>query len=187
LTFALDLINHARRRKGTAELRPSTALTDALQSLIGSIDMESALYHAASLSSELSPATLQRRKSIAIIAAGCGGCGAQPAASNIRFLLQQWLDIQSTVGRCSRLALRTLASQSVSTVKAAKLLSPRSAFPLTDKGFTPWRVLSSVAPRALWPNPICSANSDRPRRIAGRHHGVVGGQASLLSVLLSLG
>lgn len=34
LTFALDLINHARRRKGVAEVRPSTALTDALQSLI---------------------------------------------------------------------------------------------------------------------------------------------------------
>jgi uncharacterized protein YkwD len=42
LAFALDLINHARRRKGAPELRPSTALTDALRSQIASIDMESA-------------------------------------------------------------------------------------------------------------------------------------------------
>ena len=92
LTLALDLINHARQRKGVAELRPSTALTDALQSLIASIDMESELHHAASLSSELAPAQRQRWKSIAIIAAGCGGCGAQPAAGDVRFLVQQWLD-----------------------------------------------------------------------------------------------
>jgi uncharacterized protein YkwD len=92
LTVAVDLINRARRRKGTAELRPSTALTDALQSLIASIDMESELHHAASLSPELPPATRQRWKSIAIIAAGCGGCSPQPAASDIRFLVQQWLD-----------------------------------------------------------------------------------------------
>ena len=29
---------------------------------------------------------------MAIIAAGCGGCGAEPAASDVRFLVQQWLD-----------------------------------------------------------------------------------------------
>ena len=49
LTFALDLINQARRRKGAPELRPSTALTDELQSLIASIDMESELHDTASL------------------------------------------------------------------------------------------------------------------------------------------
>jgi hypothetical protein len=54
--------------------------------------MESELHHAASLSSELTPAQRQRWKSIAIIAAGCGGCGAEPATSDIRFLVQQWLD-----------------------------------------------------------------------------------------------
>jgi uncharacterized protein YkwD len=93
LTFALDLINHARRRNGAPKLRPSAALTDALQSLIASIDMESELQHdTASLSSELERAQRRRWKSIAIIAAGCGGCGAEPAASDIRFLVQQWLD-----------------------------------------------------------------------------------------------
>jgi uncharacterized protein YkwD len=92
LTFALDLINHARRRKGAPELKPSAGLTDALQSIIPSIYMESELHHAASLSSELAPAQRQRWKAIAIIAAGCGGCGAEPAASDVRFLVQQWLD-----------------------------------------------------------------------------------------------
>jgi uncharacterized protein YkwD len=93
LTFALDLINHARRRKGAAELRPSKELTDALQSLIASIDMESELHPAASLSSEMASVQRRRSKSIAIIAAGCGGCGAEAAASDVRFLVQQWLDI----------------------------------------------------------------------------------------------
>ena len=51
LTFALDLINHARRRNGAPELRQSTALTDALQSLIASIDMESCTIQRASLPS----------------------------------------------------------------------------------------------------------------------------------------
>jgi uncharacterized protein YkwD len=92
LALALDLINHARRRKGVTELRPNTALTDALQSLIASIDMESALHGTASLSSELAPAQRRRWKSIAIIAAGCGGCGAEPAAGDVRLLVQQWLD-----------------------------------------------------------------------------------------------
>jgi uncharacterized protein YkwD len=92
LTFALDLINHVRRRKGAADLRPSTALTDALQSLIASIDMESELHDAASLCSELAPAQRRRWKSVAIIAAGCGGCGSEPAASDVRFLVQEWLD-----------------------------------------------------------------------------------------------
>ena len=92
LTLALDLINHARQRKGAPELRPSTALTDALRSQIASIDMESGLHDTASLSSELARAQQRRWKSIAIIAAGCGGCGAEPAASDVRFLVQQWLD-----------------------------------------------------------------------------------------------
>ena len=128
LAFALDLINRARRRKGAPELRPSTALTDALRSQIASIDMESALHDTASLSSELARAQQRRWKSIAIIAAGCGVCGAEPAASDIRFLVQQWLDApeyRETLLATSRIS----ASQSVSTAKAAKLLSPRSASP----------------------------------------------------------
>ena len=44
------------------------------------------------------------------------------------------------------LASRISASRSVLTAKAAKLLSPRSGSP-PDSGFTPWHVLSSVAPR----------------------------------------
>ena len=54
--------------------------------------MESELHDTASLSSELERAQRRRWKSIVIIAAGCGGCGAEPAASDIRFLVQQWLD-----------------------------------------------------------------------------------------------
>jgi uncharacterized protein YkwD len=92
LALALDLINHARKQKGAPKLRPSTALTDALQSLIASIDMESELHDTASLSSELAMVQQRRWKSIAIIAAGCGGCGAEPAASDVRLLVQQWLD-----------------------------------------------------------------------------------------------
>ena len=54
--------------------------------------MESELHDTASLYSELARAQRRRWKSIAFIAAGCGGCGAEPAASDVRFLVQEWLD-----------------------------------------------------------------------------------------------
>ena len=78
-----------------------------------------------------------------------------------------WI-LPSTARRCSRLALRISASRSVSTVKAAKLLSPRSASP-PDSGFTPWRASSSVAQRrpcgrgrSAWRTRIAAPHSSAP-------------------------
>jgi hypothetical protein len=130
-------------------------------SLIASIDMESALHGTASLYSELARVQRRRWKSIAIIAAGCGGCGAEPAAGDVRFLVQQWLDTPEY--RAMLLAPR-FSHLGFAERVAAKLLSPRSASP--DSVTSPGRRVYALArfvgcSTAFWPNPICSANSDR--------------------------
>jgi NADPH-dependent FMN reductase len=72
------------------------------------------------------PGAAQRRrwKSIAIIAAGSGGCGAEPAAGDVRFLVQQWLDTPEY--RAMLLAPR-FSHLGFAERVTAKLLSPRSA------------------------------------------------------------
>jgi uncharacterized protein YkwD len=90
---ATELINEARRDANVGDLRNSPALGEAARNLLPEPNADQAALNIGGNLSEALPAGERGRwRSLSVVAASCGGCGAHPTAADIRSFRDQWLD-----------------------------------------------------------------------------------------------
>ncbi len=90
---ALDAFNTVRKQAGHPALAQSPALDKAAQSLLPKKNMEDFdLSKMGKLTEALSAAERGNWQKLTMLAAACGGCGAEPTGADVRSFVQQWLD-----------------------------------------------------------------------------------------------
>jgi uncharacterized protein YkwD len=90
---ALDRFNGAREAAGGARLELSPALIEAAQTILPDRGLETFdLASRKDLLEALPSGDRARWRSISVLEADCGGCGAVPTSADVRFFAQQWLD-----------------------------------------------------------------------------------------------
>jgi uncharacterized protein YkwD len=90
---ALDRFNRVREAAGGARLELSPALIEAAQTILPDRGLETFdLASSKDLIEALPSSDRARWRSISVLEADCGGCGAVPTSADVRFFAQQWLD-----------------------------------------------------------------------------------------------
>lgn len=94
---ALTAINTAREREDLPPLEPSDALDQAAMTLLpegegGSLTLDGELFAA------LPQDERGAWSALSVLAAGCGGCGTEPTAADVRSFRDQWLDNPQNAG-----------------------------------------------------------------------------------------
>jgi uncharacterized protein YkwD len=90
---ATELINEARRQAKADDLRASPALGEAARNLLPDPNADAATLNVGGNLFDALPAGERGKwRSLSVVAGACGGCGAYPAAADIRSFRDQWLD-----------------------------------------------------------------------------------------------
>lgn len=87
---ALERINLARQESGAVRLQLSPELNRAAQTILPAHDLED--FDLESRQHLLSSSARQQWRSLFVLSANCGGCGAVPTAADVRYFAQDWLD-----------------------------------------------------------------------------------------------
>jgi uncharacterized protein YkwD len=97
---AVRLINRVREREGARPLEASDALAAAARRLAPEKDVaEFELGRAGDPLEAIPSGERGRWRSVAVLAAGCGGCGAAPNRADVRAFRDQWLEDPGQRGR----------------------------------------------------------------------------------------
>lgn len=97
---AVRLINRARERQGAPALEASDALATAAQRLAPETDVaEFDLGRAGDPLDAIPSGERARWRSVTVLAAAGGGCGAEPTVADVRAFREQWLDDPGQRGR----------------------------------------------------------------------------------------
>jgi hypothetical protein len=89
---ALEIFNKERRAVGRPALTENAKLTKALWSMLPRTKLEDfSLEQISKVTTALPPADRKEWQSLAILAAACGGCGAEPTDADVRAFVRQWL------------------------------------------------------------------------------------------------
>jgi uncharacterized protein YkwD len=89
---ALELLSKARKQAGRPGLTESPALTKAVRALLPKKGLQNfELSQLGKLSDALPSAERKDWQSLAVLAAACGGCGAEPTDVDVRAFVQQWM------------------------------------------------------------------------------------------------
>jgi uncharacterized protein YkwD len=94
---ALTAINTAREREGVPRLEPSDALNEGAMTLLpegegGSLTLDGELFAA------LPQDERRAWSALSVLAAGCGGCGTELTAADVRSFRDRWLDNRQNAG-----------------------------------------------------------------------------------------
>ena len=90
---ALELLNKERKQAGRPALMESPALTKAVRSLLPQKKLETlSLEQTGRVMDALPSSDRKEWAHLAILAAACGGCGAEPTDIDVRTFVQQWLE-----------------------------------------------------------------------------------------------
>jgi uncharacterized protein YkwD len=89
----LALINEARRKEGAPPLEVSKVLVEAARSLLSDQKLKDFSPDGIEDVTQAMPAAERGDwLTLSMLSAGCGGCGAEPTAANLRSFSQRWLD-----------------------------------------------------------------------------------------------
>jgi uncharacterized protein YkwD len=90
---ATEMINEPRRQARIGDLHASPALSEAARNLLANLNADAAALDIGGNLYEALPAGERGTwRSLSVVAGACGGCGADPTASDIRSFREQWLD-----------------------------------------------------------------------------------------------
>jgi uncharacterized protein YkwD len=89
---ALEILNKERKQAGRPAFTESPALTKAARSLLPQKNLDDFnLSRSGKLMDALPAGERQDWQSLSVLAAACGGCGAEPTDADVRAFVQQWL------------------------------------------------------------------------------------------------
>ncbi|PND18096.1 hypothetical protein CN934_29680 [Ensifer sp. MMN_5] len=89
---AARIINRERGRKGLVPVKASGVLNSVAQRLLPKGESDERIMKQPDSLYDLLPEDSKTQwKKIAVVAGGCGGCGAKPTAADIRYFVDQWL------------------------------------------------------------------------------------------------
>lgn len=90
---ALTVLNRARAREGLQPVETSGSLTQAARSLLPeSVGGDRLIRQTENLYGLLPQGEARQWSGLQVVAAGCGGCGIEPTAQDVRYFVTQWLD-----------------------------------------------------------------------------------------------
>jgi uncharacterized protein YkwD len=90
---ALELLNKERKQAGRPALMESPALTKAVRSLLPQKKLETlSLEQTGKVMDALPSSERKEWAHLSILAAACGGCGAEPTDIDVRAFVQGWLE-----------------------------------------------------------------------------------------------